>query len=141
MPYLNRLLELKHEKDFTNADIARLADLPLATVTRILNGSTPNPTFEIFARIAIALGASLDEIVGLRQSETPPVDAHIETTLSTYAEIVKEKDERIMELKEALNKERTEKHRIVLGLVCIIVLICIVLGIDLLHGHFGYLIS
>lgn len=138
MPYLTRLLELKQEKKMTNADIARLADLPLATVTRVFNGTTPNPTFETFAHIAIALGVSLDEIVGLKQNESNPVDAPIETTLSTYAEILKEKDERIKELKAERDKERIEKHRIIFALTCIVIVISIVLGIDILHGHLRY---
>ena len=138
MPYLNRLLELKHEKKMTNADIAKLSNLPLATVTRIFNGHTPNPTFETFVHIAIALGVSLDEIVGLKQSEGVSVDAPIEATLSTYAELLKEKDERISELKMERDKERLEKYRIVIALISIIIATSVIIIVDILNGHFGY---
>ena len=138
MPYLNRLLDLKKEKKMTNAEIARLADLPLATVTRIFNGHTPNPTFETFVHIAIALGASLDEIVGLKQCDSPPVDAPIEATLSSYAELLKERDDRISELKAERDKEKAEKHRLFLVLFAVTIVTSVILTIDILNGHFGY---
>ena len=138
MPYLDRLKALKEERDLTNAEISKLSNIPLATITRIFNGSTPNPTFETFAQIAIALGASLDEIAGIRQPEAPPVDAPIETTLNSYAALLREKDERIKELKEEVKEVRREKHRFALSLSIIVSFILIVLTIDILNGHFGY---
>ena len=38
MPYLERLLALKEDRDLTNAEIAKLSNIPLATVTRIFIG-------------------------------------------------------------------------------------------------------
>jgi transcriptional regulator with XRE-family HTH domain len=138
MPYLNRLSDLKKEKKMTNTEIARLANLPLATVTRIFNGSTPNPTFETFVHIAIALGASLDEIAGLKQSETPPIDAPIENTLTAYSDLLKEKDDRICELKAERDKEKREKHRLFLVLFAVTIVSAVILTIDVLNGNFGY---
>lgn len=139
MPYLERLKALKKERDLTNADISRISDIPLATITRIFNGNTPNPTFETFARIAIALGASLDEIAGLKQPDTPPVDAHIENTLVSYAELLKEKDERIKELKEEKAREHKEKIKLLTFILCFIAVIMFVLVFDMLNGHIGYI--
>lgn len=147
MPYLDRLKALKQERDLTNAEIARLSNIPLATITRIFNGTTPNPTFETFAQIAIALGASLDEIAGLKQPETPPVDAHIENTLNSYIELLKEKDERLKEkdtlisfLKEITEQERVQKKRLLWFIGIVISFIVTLLIIDLLNGDFGYFI-
>lgn len=138
MPYLERLCQLKKEKKMSNEVISKLSDVPLATVTRIFNGTTPNPTFENFARIAIALGASIDEIVGLRQPESTPMDSPIEMALSTSSDLLKEKDERIKELKTERDKERREKHRILLVLLCMLILSSVILGVDIANGHFGY---
>lgn len=138
MPYLERLKTLKEEKDLTNAEISRLSNLPLATITRIFNGSTPNPTFETFVQIAIALGVSLDEIAGLRQFEAPPMDAPIENALNSYAELLKEKDERIKDLKEEHEKLRKEKQRFSLACACIVGFVLLLLTVDILNGHFGY---
>lgn len=138
MPYLDRLKALKEERDLTNAEIARLSNIPLATVTRIFGGQTPNPTFETFAQIAIALGASLDEIAGLKQPEAPTVDKPIETALNSYAELLKEKDERIRDLKDEHEKLRKEKQRFALALAIIVGFVLLVLTVDIMNGHFGY---
>ena len=135
MPYLEKLKMLKEGRGLTNVEIARLSDLPLATITRVFNGSTPNPTFETFTRIAIALGASLDEIAGLKQPDaTPiadPIAAPLETTITSYAELLKEKDERIKELKVEKETERKDKYRITCVLVSFVAFILVVLAVDL----------
>lgn len=140
MPYLEKLKKLKEEKGLTNNDIARLSDIPLPTITRIFNGQTPNPTFETFSHIAIALGASLDEITGLKHPDAPPISSSIEKTLDSYAELLKEKDDRIKELKEEKEQERKEKRVITIAFICFIAVVISVLVIDILNGHFGYFI-
>ena len=138
MQYLERLKALKEKRKITNAEIAELANIPLATVTRIFSGATPNPTFETFSQIAIALGASLDELAGLKQHETPPVAAPIEATLNSYAELLKEKDERIKDLKEENEKTRKEKQRFAIAFACVVGFILLLLTVDVMNGHFGY---
>ena len=96
MPYVEKLKMIKEEKDLPNVEIAKLSNLPLATITRIFNGSTLNPTFETIVQIAIALGVSLDEIAGLKQADEPPIASPIESTLVSYSELLKEKDDRII---------------------------------------------
>ena len=138
MPYLEKLKAFKEEKDLTNAEIARLSNLPLATITRIFNGSTPNPTFETFTQIAIALGASLDEIAGLKEPDEPPIPSRIEMTLDSYSELLREKDDRIKELKEEIEKERKEKHNITGALVFFVAFVLILLAVEVLRNQFGY---
>ena len=138
MPYLEKLKALKEEKDITNAEIARLSNIPLATITRIFNGSTPNPTFETFSHIAIALGVSLDEIAGIKQPDAPPVSAPIENTLNSYSELLKEKDDRIKELKMEKEQERKEKLRITSAFLIVVAFIVLILTVDIFNGHIGY---
>ncbi len=145
MPYLDRLKALKEEKKLTNTEIARLSNIPLATITRIFNGATPNPTFETFVQIAIALGASLDEIAGLKHPEAPPVDAHIENTLSSYAELLKEKDIRIREkdenirmLDRELQEERKRKNKLAIAFTGLIAILIVIAFIDMLNGSIGF---
>lgn len=138
MPYLEKLKAFKEEKDLTNSEIARLSNIPLATITRIFNGSTPNPTFETFTQIAIALGVSLDEIAGLKEPDEPPIPSRIEMTLDSYSELLREKDDRIKELKEEIEKERKEKHNITGALVFFVSFVLILLAIEVLRNQFGY---
>lgn len=138
MPYVEKLKALKEEKELTNSEIARLSNIPLATITRIFNGATPNPTFETITQIAIALGTSLDEITGLKEPDEPPIPSRIENTLNSYSELLKEKDDRIKELKDSVEKERKEKHMLQGIFTLFIAFILVVLTIDILNGHFGY---
>jgi transcriptional regulator with XRE-family HTH domain len=138
MPYLEKLKALKEEKELTNSEIARISNIPLATITRVFNGATPNPTFETISQIAIALGTSLDEIAGLKEPDEPPIPSRIENTLNSYSELLKEKDDRIRELKDSVEKERKEKHMLQGIFVLFIAFMLVVFTIDMLNGHFGY---
>jgi transcriptional regulator with XRE-family HTH domain len=138
MPYVEKLKMIKEDKDLTNAEIATLSNIPLATITRVLSGQTPNPTFETISRIAIGMGVSLDELCGLKQPDAPPIPSPIENTLSSYSELLKEKDDRIRELKDERDHERREKHKMFGAFVFFVALVMILLIVDILNGHFGY---
>lgn len=138
MPYVEKLKMIKDERNLSNADIAKVGDIPLATVTRVFNGQTPNPTFETITRIAIGMGVSLDELTGLKQPDAPPVASPIENALNVSAELLSEKDKWITVLTEGIKRERKEKHTILGILFIIVVFILIVLAIDLLNGDMGH---
>ena len=131
MPYVEKLKVIKDEKKLTNAEIAQVGDVPLATVTRVFNERTPNPSFETITKIAIGMGVSLDELVGLKQPDAPPVPSPIENTINSYVELLMEKDKRIKELKN-------EKLTVVIILIAFVTFLLILLSIDMLNGHFGH---
>ena len=131
MPYVEKLKVIKEDKKLTNAEIARVGDVPLATVTRVFNERTPNPSFETLTKIAIGMGVSLDELVGLKQPDAPPVPSPIENTINSYVELLNEKDKRIKELKN-------EKLTVVLILIAFVTFLLVLLSIDMLNGHFGH---
>ena len=150
MPYIEKLKLIKEEKGLTNADIAKLSDIPLATVTRVFNESTPNPTFITIISLARALGVSLDELAGFKHPDEQPLASPIIDTLSSYAELLKEKDDRIRE-KDNVIKElqedkiiiRKEKYKLIsvlIPLCCILTTVAILLFIDILNGNFGYFV-
>lgn len=138
MPYVEKLKTIKEDKDLTNAEIATLANIPLATITRVFNGQTPNPTFETISRIAFALGVSLDELSGLKQPDEPPIASPIESTLNSYSELLREKDERIKELKETLERVRDEKRTFLVVLIGVIAFVLVFLALDMFNGDFGH---
>lgn len=145
MPYIEKLKAMKEERHLKNAEIATLSNIPLATITRIFSGATPNPSFETIASIATALGTSLDEIAGLKEPNENPINSRIETTISSYAELLsekdarlKEKDERIAELKAEKLKEQREKTKLLTFLIGFVAVIIFVLLFDMMNGHFGY---
>ena len=129
---------IKEEKDLTNAEIAELGNIPLPTVTRVFNGQTLNPTFETFVGIARAMGVSLDELAGFKQPDEQPIPSPIINTLDSYSELLKEKNERIQELKEDKYIIRKEKYKLISILVGIITILVMLFGFDIANGHFGY---
>lgn len=138
MPYVEQLKMIKEDKNLTNAEIANLSNIPLATITRVFNGQTPNPTFETISRIAIGMGVSLDELCGLKQPDAPPIPSPIENTLNSYSELLQEKDIRIRELKEEKERERKDRYRITSVLICVVCFLLILLAFDLVNGQMGY---
>lgn len=146
MEYLEYFKELKERKNLTAADIAQLADIPVSTVQRIFSGTTPNPTFETISAIAIAVGGSLDEMVGLKSTEKENVPPQIATTLAAYSALLNEKDLRIREkddnisyLNNELKSERKEKNTLSVLMFAVLAAIIIFFIIDITHGHFGYI--
>ena len=151
MPYGEKLKSIKKAKDLTNAEISKLCNVPLATVTRSFDDGYQGGNFETYVSYARGLGFSLDELAGLKQPNEQPIASPIIETLSTYSEILKEKDERIKELKEQnrlLEKEkqdvRHEKRKITSALICVVIILLglgfiLVVGllIDLLNGDIG----
>ena len=142
MPYVEKLKVIRDEKKITNVEIAKISNIPLATVTRVFNGQTPNPTFETISRIALSLGISLDELIGLKEPNESPVAPPIETALNSYSELLQEKDIRINELKEEKERERKDRHRITCVLICVVILLvgllATLLYLDLNENHLGY---
>ena len=138
MPYVEKLKMIKEEKNMTNAEIATLSNLPLPTITRIFSGQTANPTFETISRIAFALGVSLDELAGFKQPDEQPLASPVVETLNSYIELLKEKDDRIRELKEDKTVIRNEKYKLVGMLAGIITAILVLFAVDIANGHFGY---
>ena len=138
MPYVEKLKAIRDEKKITNVEIAKISNIPLATVTRVFNGQTPNPTFETISRIALALGISLDELIGLKEPDAPPVPSHIENALNSYSELLQEKDIRIAELKEEKERERKDRYRITSVLICVVCFLLTLLAFDLINGQIGY---
>ena len=143
MPYVEKLKMIKTEKGLSNVEIAKISEIPLATVTRIFNGQTPNPTFETISRITLAMGTSLDELVGLKQPNEPPIPSPIENTLNSYSDLLKEKDIRIEQLMEDKNVIRNEKYKLVGILVALVIILVGLVGIlvwfniDVRNGNFG----
>ena len=142
---IDKIKEAKAEKGITTADISQLSGVPLATLTRILNGKTPNPTLESIVPIAIALGLSIDELMGLKIPEDTPVAAPVVTALDSYAELLKEKDQRIKEkdktiemLKDINEKDRIQKQRLLWFIGCFVIGVVFVLFLDVFNGNIGF---
>ena len=144
MPYGEKLKTIKKDKNLTNAEIHKICNVPLATVTRVFDEESQGGNFETYVSLARGLGFSLDELAGLKQPNEQPLASPIIETFNSYSEILKEKDERIRELKEqnaALENEKShirhEKRKITSALLGLVLILVVGLLIDLFNGHIG----
>ena len=144
MPYVSYLKELKKTRNLTVAEIAELSKIPASTISRIFSGNTMNASFETISPIVIAMGGSLDEMVGLKSPDEEPVKPQVETTLNAYADLLNEKDSRIREkdktieiLTNTLKRERKEKNRLAVMAFMLVAVLAALLAFDLANGHLG----
>lgn len=162
MPYGRKLNAIKKERQLTNAQIHEMCDVSLPTVTRVFDEESQGGQFETYVSLARGLGFSLDELAGLKQPDEQPLPSPIIETITSHTELLREKDERIQELKEqnaklqaafnelkeSSNKTiallesekkdiRHEKRKITSALICLVLILVVGLLIDLLNGHIG----
>ena len=124
MPYGEKLKSIKTERHLTNAEISKICNVSLPTVTRVFDEKNLSGNFETFVSIARGLGISLDELAGLKQPDEQPIASPIVETINSYGELLKEKDKQISELKEDVNRERRDRYRIT---TVLIILVCFML--------------
>lgn len=111
-----KLSELKSQAGMTAQQIAEKGHVPASTVSRVLSGQTPDPSFQTVTAIVQALGGSVDELLGLSAPPAPPCQHHEEL-------------ERLLAEKDARLKD---KDRI----ICVLIIACAILA----TVAFGYLI-
>ena len=162
MQYGEKLKSIKKERQLTNMQIHEMCKVSLPTVTRVFDEESQGGQFETYVSLARGLGFSLDELAGLTQPNEQPIPSPIIETINSHAELLKEKDERIQELKEQnaklqasfnefkessnktisiLEKEkkdiRHEKRKVTSALIGLVLILVVGLLIDLLNGHIG----
>ena len=136
MPYLEKLLEMKEKCGLKNSQIAQIADVSKSSLTRIFSGETQLQQFDTIVRAVIAMGGSLDEMVGIKaKGEPTPI---VEQAMTNYAELLKEKDDRIEAFKAENAHYRKQNNRLVMAIVALAAFFAAVLLFDIFSGHFGY---
>jgi transcriptional regulator with XRE-family HTH domain len=96
------LIALKNAGEFSYEDIANLSGIPHQTVRNIYTGKTPDPRFGTVAKIIIALGGDLNEIVGGEKKKEIEVNSMVslkETYEMRIADLIKSYEERIEDVK------------------------------------------
>ena len=154
MPYLEKFKEARDEKKLSNATIAMLSNTSLPTVTRFFQGNGKRLSVDTVASIASILDVSLDEALGIG---TPapvqkPLDPNVEAVITSYTELIKEKDahikeqsDRILEQDETIKQLRIDKVKkqrkdiiIIILFFVFVAAVMFFLLFDLMNGGFGY---
>ncbi|HRN71277.1 MAG TPA: helix-turn-helix transcriptional regulator [Candidatus Woesebacteria bacterium] len=59
----DKIKKLIKEKNMTQEELARKADIPYTTLLKIISGSVENPTVKTMQKLAMALEVSVDELL------------------------------------------------------------------------------
>lgn len=129
------MIALKSKENLSWSELSKMSDLPEATIRKIFSGETADPRFETVAKLVLAMGGSIDEMLGnapeTAESESTPLAMMREIYESRIAEIKKSSQAHIESLK------RDKRY---LGIVCAVLGIFIIgwLIIDLSLGSVGW---
>ena len=136
MPYIEKLKEMKEACGLRSSQIAQIANLSETTLSRLFSGETKLQQFDTVVRAVIAMGGSLDEMVCIKaKGEPTPI---VEQTMTNYAELLKEKDDRIEAFKAEIAHYRKQNNRLVMAIVALAAFFAAVLLFDIFSGHLGY---
>ena len=64
-----KIKKLRLEKDMTQEELARKADIPYATLLKIENDTVKNPTINTLQKLAQALEVSVDFLINLNNKK------------------------------------------------------------------------
>lgn len=129
------LTSLKSKGNFSWSDISELSGLPDATIRKIFSGETADPRFETVAKLVIAMGGSLDEIIGKTKPNQEPQTNAVLALKDIY-------EARIDEIKKSSvdHIESLKKDKRYLAIACIVLglFIAVFLFADIMIGNIGW---
>lgn len=64
MLFSEKVAVMKERQGFTTEQLSEKSGVPIGTINKILNGETQNPTGKTLAKLALALGCSLEYLYG-----------------------------------------------------------------------------
>lgn len=117
----NKLKELKEVKKMSTNEISKKSGIPPSTISRILSGQTESASFDNICGIVIALGGSIDELIGI---------PNVQKDCS---------DELVDLYKNELKHERKLNRKLITLLVIVFLIIFFILIFDALNGRIGYI--
>ena len=117
----DELKKLKEEKGLTAHQIAEQSGVPESTVIRIINGSTPDPSFSAATAMIKALGGSADTIVG------------IEPKLLSYRDLL------IQQCQDDIAHERRQFKRVLIFICAVIAFLLVFVAVDVILPGVGWI--
>ena len=85
---------LKQAKNLKVKDLAEMTGIPESTINNFLSRKTESPSFSMMSKLCIAVGGSLDEMIGLKEIvEKKAEEQSSKELLSSITDIYKEQIE------------------------------------------------
>ena len=160
-----KIKEMKIRSGMTNQQVADKSGVPIGTVNRVMADQVQNPNFETISAIVMALGGSIDEVVGhtptivplgnaaeaeqssqpeqvvpqeqLQQKESPA--DYVQSDLVRGYEMLLEERLKVIAAKNQIIEEKNQWIKRLFILCCILVAIIIgVLIFDMANPNLGY---
>ena len=118
-----QLRQMKEDKHMTVQQIADKSGVPASTVSRVLSGQTDNPGFQVVSDIVLAMGGSVDEIIGIAA--------------------LKSSKSNVTELYQLYERTLAEKNRTIKGLtiacIALVSVLILILLLDVSLGTSGFI--
>lgn len=131
--YIKTLME---RENVTQAELARLTDIPQGTLSRILNGATDCPTFANVTAIVKALHGSLDVMAGIvDEPNDKPVTM---TERELYEKLIADKERQLRSVNGILEQKQEWLRKMWRALILTIIIIGIILIVDASIGSVGF---
>lgn len=130
--YMKMLME---RENITQAELAKLTDIPQGTLSRILNGSTDCPSYANIAAIVKALHGSLDVMAGIVDEPNDKPVTMSEREL--YEKLIADKERQLRSINGILEQKQQWLRKMWRALIVTIIIIGIILIIDIGIGSVG----
>lgn len=132
--YIKMLME---RENITQAELAKLTDIPQGTLSRILNGSTDCPSYANIAAIVKALHGSLDVMAGIvDEPNDKPVTM---TERELYENLIADKERQLRSINGLLEQKQQWLRKMWRALILTVVIIGIILIIDICIRSVGFI--
>ena len=108
------ILALKEAGNFTFEDMANVSGIPLSTVRNICSGKTPDARFGTVAKLEIAMGGDLNELIGYEKKKEIEVNSTVslkETYEMRIADIIKSYETRIEDIKKLCDERISDVRK------------------------------
>ena len=114
------LQDLKNTANLTAKEIAQRAGVSESTLSRILSGETPDPSYATVSRLVIAMGGSLDQLAGISHE-------------------INYRDELIEQCRSDLEHERKLLKRILIFACVMVAFLAVFLMLDVAFPSAGWI--
>jgi transcriptional regulator with XRE-family HTH domain len=131
--YIKTLME---RENITQAELARLTDIPQGTLSRILNGTTDCPTFANVTAIVKALHGSLDVMAGI--VDEPNDKPMTMTERELYEKLIADKERQLRSINGILEQKQQWMRKLWRLLIVMIAVVGVMLVLDVSIGSVGF---
>lgn len=126
---------LKQAKNLKVKDLAEMTGIPESTINNFLSRKTESPSFSMMSKLCIAVGGSLDEMIGLKEIvEKKAEEQSSKELLSSITDIYKEQ---IEDLKERNNDLKEDKKNLTKEKFCLYGIIVVLIILEFILGLFA----